>query len=152
MDHNRGKTIYGNFKLAKPAGKNSTKASKNSILSAEQHAKSGDLFDERANKIVQQHRRSLQLQSAPVRIHSLPRTILKLSIVGLIFQQGLVQTQIGKGLANNAAQKITEFQKKIMTTLSELDPQNRSKNRQKAVDDHFYDAWKRAGGESDKKD
>jgi hypothetical protein len=119
MSHNREKMIYSDFKLAKSVGINSNKSSKKSKSLEQRHAKDRGLFDSHVARLSKQKNhssRSIQQTAAP--IHSLPRTILKLSIVGLVFHQGLVHTQIGRSLANNASQKITELQKKIITSLS----------------------------------
>ncbi len=154
MKRKQEKPIYGNYQGAKASevdldlGKQ-----KKSKLTAQNSAKSGELFDNRTQKLRQ---RSLQMprfpRIKPVAINSLPRTILKVGLLGLVLSQGLIHTQIGKTLMAKVSQQIARLNTHAETTRSTLNIKALTEKRQKNADDRFDDAWDRAGGEPEKKE
>jgi hypothetical protein len=148
MNRKKEKPIYGNSQGAKSGGLNSNPQRK--PPPEKQYAKSGELFDDRSSQLSGNNYRSTQLK--PAKIKSFPRTIFKLSIVGIIVYQLLANTQIGRGLTARASQQVADLQRNMDTTRSKLDPKTRGEKRQKVVEDRFEDAWQRAGGESEKKE
>jgi hypothetical protein len=137
MKRKTAKPTYGNSKGAKPDILNVDRNSRNKST-PQKYAKSEKFTD----------REYLQLRSDAASIHSLPRTIFKFSVIGLITAGLLTHTKIGKSITTKISEHLAFGQKKV-----EIDRAlDRAKEgKQKAFDERFDDAWEKAGGKSDQK-
>jgi hypothetical protein len=146
MNRKKEKSTYGNSQ-----GSNSSDLSselrqrKSSTSSAPQYAQSGDFTDRKSPK-------NRSLRSNSVMLDSLPRTIFKVGIIGLILYPLLVYTPIGKSITTRGYLAIAEVQKKIAATQSEVNLKTMAERKQKVTDDRFNDRLKQAGDDSAKKD
>jgi hypothetical protein len=144
MKHKKAKPTYGNSQGSKSSELNADRGHKKSSASSEpQYARSGEFTDR--NK-----RKDRRDRSNPVTLHTLPRTIFKLGIIGLILYPALVYTPIGKSITHRVSLIIAGFQRKVETTQSEINLKNMGERRQKASDDRHNDAMKKSGIEPDK--
>jgi hypothetical protein len=133
------KPTYGNSQGAKPDRLDLDRNSNNkSKPLKQQYAQTDKLAD----------RQYLQLRSDAKSIHSLPRTVFKLTIVGIITTGLLTHTQTGKSITAQFLAQLSTGQK---TAQSTLDLNQAKERKQKAFDDRFDDAWEKAGGKSERK-
>jgi hypothetical protein len=142
MNRKKARPTYGNSQGAKSGNLNVERNSQNrSTLSQQKYAQTDKSSD----------RKYLQLQSNSTSIHSLPRTLFKLTIVGVITAGLLTHTKIGKSLTVQMLAHLGTGQKNLDATKSTLDLNQAKERKQKAFDDRFDDAWEKAGGEPEKK-
>ena len=140
MSSQKTRPIYGASKGAKSGELSSGLNPKaNSTYPKQEYAKSCDLSGrlnpDRGSRIA----KSAALQS-------LPRTLFRFSIVGIICCLGVKHTQMGKNLTTLVALKISESQLDAKKAISTINPQERGKRRQKQIDNRFKESWKNAGG------
>jgi hypothetical protein len=133
------KPTYGNSQGAKPDKLDVDRNSHNKST-PQQYAQADKLAD----------RKYLQLRSDAKSIHSLPRTIFNLTIVGVITAGLLTHTKIGKSITSQMLSHFTTEQKKLAATQSTLDINKAKESKQKAFDNRWDDAWEKAGGKPDK--
>ncbi len=133
------KPTYGNSQGAKPDKLDVDRNSHNKST-PQQYAQADKLAD----------RQYLQLSSDAKSIHSLPRTIFKLMIVGVITAGLLTHTKIGKSLTVQLLAHLGTGQKNLDATQSTLDLNKAKERKQKAFDNRWDDAWGKAGGKSEK--
>jgi hypothetical protein len=136
------KPTYGNSQGAKSGNLNAERNSQNKSTPPQQKYAQTDKSSDR------QH---LQLRSDSTSIHSLPRTVFKLTIVGVIIAGLLTHTKIGKSVTVQILAHLGTGQKNLDATKSTLDLNQAKERKQKAFDDRFDDAWEKAGGEPEKK-
>jgi hypothetical protein len=138
MNRKKAKPTYGNSQGAKSSNLNADRNSQNkSTLPKQKYAQTDKLSD----------RKHLQLQSDSTSLHSLPRTIFKLTIGGLITTGLLTHTKIGKSITAQFLANLATGQK---TTQSTLDLTKAKERKQKAFDDRWEYAWEKAGGKPEK--
>jgi hypothetical protein len=145
MNRKKEKPTYGNS----PGSKSSELSSdlgrkKSSAPLGQQYAQSGEFTDRK-------NRKDRLLRSNSVMLDSLPRTIFKFGIIGLILYPLLVYTPIGKSITTRGSQVITGVRQKIGTTQSEVNLKTMGEKRQKAHEERFDDTLKKSGTEPDKK-
>jgi hypothetical protein len=142
MNRKKARPTYGNSQGAKSGNLNVERNSQNrSTLSQPKYAQTDKSSD----------RQHLQLRSDSASLHSLPRTVVKLTIVGLITAGLLTHTKIGKSVTIRILAHLGTGQKNLDATKSTLDLNQAKERKQKAFDDRFDDAWEKAGGEPEKK-
>jgi hypothetical protein len=138
MKQKKARPTYGNSQGAQP-----------DILNVDRNGKNKSTLPEQ--KYAQSHksadRKYLQLKSDSTSIYSLPRTMFKLAIFGLITVGLLTQTKIGKSITAKFLANLATGQK---TTQSTLDLNKAKERKQKAFDDRWDNAWEKAGGKPDK--
>jgi hypothetical protein len=145
MKSKKQKPTYGNSQGSKSSELSSDLGrKKSSAPSGQQYAQSGEFTDRK-----QQENRSLRSNSAT--LTSLPRTIFKVGIIGLIIYPLLIYTPIGKSITTRGSQAITGVRQKIGTTQSEVNLKTMGEKRQKAHEERFDDTLKKSGTEPDKK-
>jgi hypothetical protein len=145
MKRKKAKPTYGNSQGSKSSELSGDRGHKKSSVSSDpQYAKSGEFID-------RQKQKDRSLRSSSVTLHSLPRKIFKVGIVGLILYPLLVYTPIGKSIITRASLAVSGVRQKVAATQSEVNLKNMGDKRQKASDDRFNDALKKSGIEPDKK-
>jgi hypothetical protein len=145
MKSKKQKPTYGNSQGSKSSELSSDLGRKKSSAPlAQQYAQSGEFTDRK-----QQENRSLRSNSAT--LTSLPRTIFKVGIIGLIIYPLLVYTPIGKSITTRVSQTIAGVRQKTETAKSEVNLKTMGEKRQRATDERFDDALKKSGIEPDKK-
>jgi hypothetical protein len=138
MKQKKARPTYGNSQGSQSGSLNAERNGNNKSTSPkQQYAQSDKLSD----------RKHLQLRSDSTSLHSLPRTVFKLTIVGLITTGLLTHTKIGKSITAQFLANLATGQK---TTQSTLDLNQAKERKQKAFDDRFDDAWEKAGGKPEK--
>jgi hypothetical protein len=138
MNRKTVKPTYGNSQGAKPDRLDVDRNGKNkSTLPDRKYAQADKLSD----------RKYLQLRSDSTSLHSLPRTIFKLTIFGIITAGFLTQTKIGKSITAQILANLVTGQK---TTQSTLDLNKVKESKQKVFDDRWNNAWEKAGGKPEK--
>jgi hypothetical protein len=141
MNRKKAKPTYGNSQGAKSGNLNADRNSQNkSTLPKQKYAQTDKLSD----------RKHLQLQSDSTSIHSLPRTIFKLTIAGIITSWLLTHTDIGKSITSQMLAHLAIKQKNLAATQSTLDINKAKESQQKAFDNRWDDAWEKAGGKPEK--
>jgi hypothetical protein len=141
MNRKKVRPTYGKSQGAQPESLNADRNSqKKSTLPQQKYAQTDKLFD----------RKHLQLQSDSTSLHSLPRTLFKLTIAGVITFGFLTHTSIGKSITAQMLTHVATEQKKLAATQSELDLNKAKERKQKAFDDRWDDAWEKAGGKPEK--
>ncbi len=145
MKHKKAKPTYGNSQGSKSSELSGDRGHKKSSASSEpQYARSGEFTDPKKRK-------DRLLRSNSVTLHTLPRTIFKLGIIGLILYPALVYTPIGQGITHQASLVISGVRQKAAATQSEMNLKSMGERRQKASEDRHNDALKKSGIEPDKK-
>lgn len=138
MKQKKARPTYGNSQGAKSDNlKVDRNGNNKSTSTKQQYAKADRLAD----------RKHLQLRSDLNSLHSLPRTIFKLTIFGIIIGGFLTQTKIGKSISVRILAQLATGQK---TTQSTLDINKAKESKQKAFDDRWNNAWEKAGGKPEK--
>ncbi len=137
MKRKKARPTYGNSQGAKPDRSDLDRNNKNKSTPPQKYAQTEKRSD----------RQYLQLKSDAKSIHSLPRTIFKLTILGLITSGLLTQTKIGKSITAQFSANLATGQK---TTQSTLDLDRAKERKQKAFDDRWENAWEKAGGKPEK--
>jgi hypothetical protein len=138
MKQKKARPTYGNSQGAKSDNlKVDRNGNNKSTSTKQQYAQADRLAD----------RKHLQLRSDLNSLHSLPRTIFKLTIFGIIIGGFLTQTKIGKSISVRILAQLATGQK---TTQSTLDINKAKESKQKAFDDRWNNAWEKAGGKPEK--
>jgi hypothetical protein len=141
MNRKKAKPTYGKSQGAQPESLNADRNSQNkSTLPKQKYAQAGKSSD----------RKYLQLQSDSTSLHSLPRTLFKLTIAGIIITGLLTHTNIGKSITAQMLARLATGQKNVAATQSELDLNKAKDRKQKAFDDRWEYAWEKAGGKPEK--
>ena len=137
MSSRKNKPVYG-----KSQGAVSSEPARDSLSA--NRSSSGNIQDDKSTNQVNHHHRKIDFRKY-VLIRSLPRTIFRLSILGIVIHLLVAHTAPGKYVAGSIVEKMIEL--KISTTkqASDIHPQELSKKRQKNADENFRDAYRRAG-------
>jgi hypothetical protein len=138
MKQKKARPTYGNSQGAKSDSLNVERNGNNKSSSPKQQYAQADKSSDRKH---------LELQSDSTSLHSLPRTIFKLTIFGLITAGFLTQTKIGKSITVQILAQLATGQK---TTQSTLDINKAKESKQKDFDDRWNNAWEKAGGNPNK--
>jgi hypothetical protein len=135
------KPTYGNSQGAKSGNLNVERNSQSrSTLPQQKYAQTDKSSD----------RQHLQLRSDSTSLHSLPRTLFKLTIFSIITAGLLTHTKIGKSVTVQILAQLGTGQKNVDATKSTLDLNKAKERKQKAFDDRWDDAWEKAGGKPEK--
>jgi hypothetical protein len=138
MKQKKARPTYGNSQGAQPDMLNVDRNGKNkSTLPAQKYAQADKSAD----------RKYLQLNSDSNSLHSLPRMIFKLAIVGVITAGLLTHTKIGKSITAQVLANLATGQK---TAQSTLDLDKAKERKQKVFDDRWENGWEKAGGKPEK--
>jgi hypothetical protein len=138
MKQKKARPTYGNSQGSQSGSLNAERNGNNKSTSPKQQYAQADKLSDR---------KYIQLQSDSTSLHSLPRTIFKLAIAGVITFGFLTQTKIGKSITAQMLANLATGQK---TTQSTLDLNKAKDRKQKAFEDRWNDAWEKAGGKPDR--